>query len=81
MKKVNQTAKKFMNTHKIDIGGKDIDIYVDGKLVLNIGQVSDNEVINLFFTPKSNAHFVYHEKQADDDPVVHEMLAERVERE
>ena len=36
----------------IDIGYDDLDIYVDGKLVLHIGQVSDDNTVNLFFYPK-----------------------------
>jgi hypothetical protein len=35
----------------VDIGYGDIDIYVDDRLVLHIGQVSDEDVINLFLYP------------------------------
>ena len=40
------------NKKVIDIGYGDLDIYVDGELVLHIGQVSDDEVINLFLYPE-----------------------------
>jgi hypothetical protein len=37
-----------MEDHSIEIGGFDINIYVDGQKVLHIGQVSDDDTINLF---------------------------------
>lgn len=40
-----------MSKKEIDIGGNDIDIIVDGQLILHIGQVSDNDTINLFLYP------------------------------
>ena len=43
-----------MNKHVVDIGGKDIDIYVDGQKVLHIGQVSDDDTINLFLYPETS---------------------------
>jgi len=39
----------------IDIGWKGLDIYVEGQKVLHIGQVSDDNVINLFFKPEGDA--------------------------
>ena len=35
----------------IDIEDDSVDIYVDGQLVLHIGQVSDDKTINLFLYP------------------------------
>lgn len=42
----------------VDIGESDISIYVDGQKVLQIDQVSDNKVINLFLTPVGTARFM-----------------------
>lgn len=42
----------------VDIGEADISIYVDGQKVLQIDQVSDNKVINLFLTPVGTARFI-----------------------
>ena len=40
------------NLKKIDIECGDLDLYVDGQLILHIGQVSDDEVVNLCLYPK-----------------------------
>lgn len=40
---------------KIDINFDDLDIYIEGQLVLHIGQVSDKETINLFLYPSKGA--------------------------
>ena len=69
----------MMNTHVIDIGGKDIDIYVDGQKVLHIGQVSDSEVVNLFLEPAENGSILGSiiKEEHPDHPCTHELLIER----
>jgi hypothetical protein len=57
---------------KIDIGACDLDLYVDGQLVLTIGQVSDDKCIDLFFYPEGG------ELVANTDAGgTHELLVER----
>ena len=55
-----------------------IDIYVDKQLVLQIGQVSDDEVINLYFYPQDGNIF---ESQLNiEEPehgCTHELLVNR----
>lgn len=61
----------------VDIGSRDIDIYVKGQLVLHIGQVSDDEVVNLFLYPKGN---IIESVINSEDPTsgcTHELLANR----
>ncbi len=43
-----------MKPYKVEIGGGDLDVFVDGQLILHIGQVSDNEVVHLFLYPQGD---------------------------
>ena len=58
---------------KIDIGDGDLDIYVYGQRVLRIGQVSDQEVINLFLSPEGSMI----ESELLKDGCTHEILVKR----
>lgn len=63
----------------VDIGWGDVDIYVDGKLVLYIGQVSDEDTINLFLHPQGNGEIMeslLHEENPEDE-CTHELLMSR----
>ena len=67
-----------METVSIDIKGQDFDLYVDGQLVLHVGQVSDDETVNLFFYPKGGDIIESVVHQFDDTAkCTHELLAER----
>jgi len=58
--------------------GDDLDVYVDGQLVLRIGQVSDDEVINLFFYPKGgNIIESMMHRESSDHGCTHELLCKR----
>ena len=62
----------------VDIGHGDLDIYVDGQFVLHIGQVSDDEVVNLFFYPQNGD--IVKSIMSEEDPdseCTHELLCER----
>lgn len=66
------------DTIKIDIKHGGLDILVDGILVLHIGQVSDDETINLFLYPKGR---IIESLMSQNDPTAkctHEILLERV---
>ncbi len=67
-----------METISIDIKGQDFDLYVDGQLVLHVGQVSDDETVNLFFYPKDGniVESIMHEFNNEAN-CTHELLAER----
>ncbi len=63
---------------KIDIGWES-EIYVDGQKVLEIGQASSDDVINLFFYPGPKARItksLLHE-QDPSSGCTHELIAER----
>lgn len=61
----------------IDMKDGDLDIYVDGELVLHIGQVSDEDIINLFLYPKGNlVESVMHHENPNSE-CTHEILKER----
>lgn len=66
-----------MDTISIDIKGGDLDILCDGQLILHIGQVSDDDVINLFLYPEGDMveSILKHEKV--DPKCTHEILLER----
>jgi len=68
-------------THKIDahIGSGDMDIYVEGQLVLHIGQVSDNDTINLFFYPKGTIIESMIHQEDPTNECTHELLVARKE--
>jgi hypothetical protein len=67
------------NVKKIDIGQGDADIYVDGQLVLQIGQVSDEDTINLFLYPKSGGEILESLLHQEDckNSCTHEVLIPR----
>ena len=62
----------------IDIEGGDLDIYVDGQLILHIGQVSDDKVVNLFLYPKGNLVSTLIIEETSSDKCTHEILVERI---
>lgn len=61
----------------IDIGYGELDIYVDGKLVLHIGQVSDEQTINLFLYPKGELIKSIMSEENPKSKCTHEILLER----
>ena len=61
----------------VDIGWGDADIYVDGQLILHIGQVSDNDTVNLFLYPKGDIVESMLSKEGTDKNCTHEILAPR----
>lgn len=67
-----------MNKTIVDIGYGDIDIYVYGELVLHIGQVSDEEIINLFLYPKGDIIRSLINEDDPDNECTHEILKKRV---
>lgn len=62
----------------VDIGGGDIDIYVNGQLVLHIGQVSDDECINLFFCLEGEIVESMIHKEDPTNDCKYELLAKRL---
>ncbi len=64
---------------KIDIKHGDIDILVDGQRVLHIGQVSDDEVVNLFLYPEAKGCIIESimHKENNNSRCTHELLIER----
>jgi len=62
---------------KIDIEGGDIDIIVDGQQILHIGQVSDDNVVNLFLYPSGNLIESLMHKGDSSSECTHEILALR----
>ena len=71
-----------MKTTIVDIGKGEIDIYVEGQKVLNIGQVSDDDTINLFLYPKPGSilRSIMHEDDPNSD-CTHELLVPRFHKE
>lgn len=66
-----------MSKRTIDIGWGDLDITVEGKLVLHIGQVSDDETINLFLYPQGELVESVLSKEEPDSRCTHEILLPR----
>lgn len=64
--------KEYKKT--VDIGHGDLDVYVDKELVLHIGQVSDNEVINLFLYPKGDLVESIMHQEDSTSKCTHEIL-------
>lgn len=65
----------------VDIKGGDIDIYVDKQFVLHIGQVSDDNTVNLFLYPRKNG-IIVESIMSQEEPgheCTHELLVERKE--
>ena len=61
----------------VDIKGGDLDIYVDKQLILHIGQVSDDEVVNLFFYPKGDIVESMMHQENPTSECTHELLVNR----
>lgn len=64
---------------EIDIKCNEIVVLVDGKKVLHIGQVSDDETINLFLEPLSGGMIeesVMHQENKNSE-CTHELLCNR----
>ena len=61
----------------IDLGYGDLDIYVEGELILHIGQVSDDKVINLFLYPKGELIESLMHQEDPTSECTHEILKER----
>jgi hypothetical protein len=65
----------------VDMEWGDLDIFVDGQLVLHIGQVSDNDTIDLFLYPKGDiVRSLMAEEGWEDTGCTHEILAKRNEK-
>ncbi len=58
----------------VDIGYGDLDIYVDGQLALHIGQVSDDDTINLFLYPKGDLVKSIMNEEDSKSECTHEIL-------
>ena len=67
-----------MNKTIIDIGYGDLDLYVDGQIVLHIGQVSDDNTINLFLYPEGDLIKSIISYEDPTNKCTHEILVERV---
>ena len=67
-----------MNKTIVDIGYGDIDIYVDGQLILFIGQVSDDNTINLFLYPKGDLIESIMHQEDKESKCTHEIITERI---
>ena len=61
----------------VDIGEGDIDIYVGDQLILYIGQVSDDHIVNLFLYPEGNLLKSLISEENPDSKCTHEILATR----
>jgi hypothetical protein len=78
MRLLSKRKKRRYPFKKIEMGNRELDIYVDGQLVLNIDQVSDENTINLFLYPKDACicESLLHEEDANNE-CTHELLARR----
>lgn len=62
----------------IEIGGGEVDIYVDGQKVLEIGQVSDSDTVNLFLSaPGGDILGSMINEYDPTHPFTHEVITER----
>ena len=84
--RIENVKIKHTNTDYVEDGIPfgPIGIYADGKLILEIDEVSDDNTINLFFTPRNNAELVdakpfQKEIGLEDSEVTHELLWNRKE--
>ena len=66
------------NKRDIDIKWGDLDIYVDDQLVLHIGQVSDDDTINLFFYPEGEIIESLMHEEDNTSECTHELLCKRI---
>lgn len=62
---------------KIDIEDGTIDIFVGEQLVLHIGQVSDEDTINLFLYPKGDLLVSLMAEENLDAECTHEIIVNR----
>ena len=67
------------NKKAIDIKYGDLDIYIDKQLILHIGQVSDDNIINLFLYPEGNIVKSIMAKEDKNSKCTHELLTIRKE--
>ena len=67
----------MLKKKKIDIKYGELDVYVDGQLVLHIGQVSDDNTINLFLYPKGDIVESIMHQENSNSKCTHELLVER----
>jgi len=62
----------------IEIGGGEVDILVNGQKVLEIGQVSDNDTVNLFLSaPGGDVLRSMINEYDPAHPCTHEVIVER----
>lgn len=61
----------------IDMKHDDLNILVDGRLVLHVGQVSDEKTINLFLYPKGWIGESIIHQENPDNKCTHEILVRR----
>ena len=61
----------------IDIGYGDLDLYVNGQLILQVGQVSDERTINLFLYPKGDLIKSIIKEEYPESNCSHEIIVER----
>jgi len=68
-----------MRKNIIDIGHGEIDIYVDGQKALTVGQVSDENTINLFLEAGGKGTILNSiiSEHYPDHPCTHEVLVHR----
>lgn len=66
-----------MSKQVIDIQEGDLDIYVGNQLVLHIGQVSDNDIINLFLYPQGEIIESLMHVEDNTSECTHEILCMR----
>lgn len=64
----------------VDISDGELDVYVDGQKVLRIGQVSDDNVINLFLCPKGKILMSLISGEKPEHPCTHELIATREQK-
>jgi hypothetical protein len=61
----------------IEIGYEGLDVYVDGRLVLHISQVSDDTTINLFLYPEGDLIESIMHQENPTSKCTHEIILER----
>lgn len=64
-----------MDAERIDIDWGDLDVYVEGQLILKIGQTSDDDTINLFL--KGEGSGVVDTVTEDKQYFTHEIIVDR----
>ena len=66
-----------MMVKAIDMDGGELDILVDGQLVLHIGQVSDDNVVDLFLEPQGDGGIEEQDKEYSGEPCTHRLIVKR----